>query len=94
MSALGTGLIAVGLGSAVGAWARWGLSAWLNPRFVFFPLGTFIANAIGGFLVGLAVAVFRQTPGIVARMAVISGDRIPWRLDDVLHVLGGSRRTD
>lgn len=52
------GVIAVGAGAAFGAWLRWGLTVWLNPRIPQFPLGTLAANLIGGYLVGLAVAYF------------------------------------
>jgi CrcB protein len=52
------GFVAVGAGAAMGAWLRWGLSAWLNPRVSHFPLGTLAANLIGGYLVGVAVAYF------------------------------------
>ncbi len=79
MNAIGNGFIAVGLGAAIGAWARWGLSAWLNPRLVFFPLGTFAANAIGGFLVGIAVACFVRHPELSPA----------WRLFAVTGFLGG-----
>jgi CrcB protein len=52
------GLVAVGFGAMLGAWLRWGLSAWLNPRAPEFPLGTLASNLIGGYLVGFAVAFF------------------------------------
>jgi CrcB protein len=52
------GLVAVGFGAVLGAWLRWGLSTWLNPRAPHFPLGTLAANLIGGYLVGFAVAFF------------------------------------
>ena len=52
------GLIAVGLGATIGAWLRWGLAVWLNPRVPHFPLGTLAANLVGGYLVGFAVAYF------------------------------------
>jgi CrcB protein len=52
------GLLAVGVGAMLGAWLRWGLSAWLNPRVPHFPLGTLAANLVGGYLVGFAVAFF------------------------------------
>ena len=48
----------MGTGAALGAWLRWGLAAWLNPRLPHFPLGTLAANLIGGYLVGFAVAYF------------------------------------
>ena len=70
---------AVGIGAALGAWARWGLSMWLNPRIAHFPLGTLTANLVGGYLVGIAVAYF------VARH-----DLPPeWRLFAVTGFLGG-----
>ena len=52
------GLVAVGFGAMLGAWLRWGLSAWLNGRVPHFPLGTLASNLIGGYLVGVAVAFF------------------------------------
>ena len=79
MNAIANGFIAVGLGAAIGAWARWGLSVWLNPRLVFFPLGTFAANAIGGLLVGIAVACFVRHPELSPA----------WRLFAVTGFLGG-----
>ena len=54
----GIGFIAVGVGAALGAWARWLLGLALNPLLVMLPLGTLAANLIGGYLVGVAVTVF------------------------------------
>lgn len=73
------GFAAVGIGAAIGAWLRWGLSIWLNPRLILFPLGTLAANLIGGFLVGLAVAYFMKHPEISPA----------WRLFAVTGFLGG-----
>lgn len=42
--------IAVGLGAALGAWIRWGLTAWLNPLNTQLPLGTLGSNLIGGIV--------------------------------------------
>jgi len=50
--------IAIAIGAVLGAWARWGLGLWLNPLFPPVPLGTLAANLVGGYLVGVAVAVF------------------------------------
>lgn len=52
------GFLAVGTGAALGAWLRWALGMALNPLFPTVPLGTLAANLIGGYLVGIAVAVF------------------------------------
>lgn len=72
-------LAAVGIGAALGAWLRWALSLWLNPRIVSFPLGTLASNLIGGYLVGIAVAYF-----------LVRADLPPhWRLFVVTGFLGG-----
>jgi CrcB protein len=70
---------AVGLGAALGAIARWQLSAWLNPLHQGIPLGTLAANLIGGYLVGMAVAWFAQHPDISPA----------WRLFAITGFLGG-----
>ena len=51
-------LIAIAVGAVLGAWLRYGLGLWLNPVFAAVPLGTLAANLVGGYLVGVAVAVF------------------------------------
>ncbi len=48
-------LIAIGVGAVLGAWARYGLALWMNGR-GWIPWGTFAANAVGGLLIGLAIA--------------------------------------
>ena len=55
-------LLAVALGAVLGAYARWGLSEWLNHLTPNVPLGTLTANAIGGYIVGVAIAWFAQHP--------------------------------
>lgn len=52
--------LSVGIGAAIGAWLRWGLSLWLNSPHDPVPYGTLAANLLGGYLVGLAVAYFAQ----------------------------------
>lgn len=71
--------IAVGIGAAIGAWLRWGLSLWLNPLHPSIPLGTLAANLGGGYLIGLAVAFFAQHPGLSPE----------WRLLLITGFLGG-----
>lgn len=67
-------VFAICLGACVGALARWGLGLWLNPGAVI-PLGTLAANLIGGYLVGVAVAIFQAMPHLdpVWRLAIITG---------------------
>jgi fluoride exporter len=49
---------AVGIGAAIGAWLRWGLSLLFNATLPALPLGTLIANLVGGYLIGLAMGFF------------------------------------
>jgi len=69
------GFIAVGCGAALGAWARWLLGLVLNPLFLAMPLGTLVANVLGGYLVGVAVGVFHLNSGlpVVLKLFVITG---------------------
>lgn len=52
-----TNLMAVGSGAALGAWCRWGLGLALNTVFPHLPLGTLIANLLGGFLMGTMIGM-------------------------------------
>jgi len=67
-------IFAICLGACVGALARWGLGLWLNPA-ALIPLGTLAANLIGGYLIGIAVAVFQAMPHLdpAWRLAIITG---------------------
>jgi len=69
------GFAAVGVGACVGAWLRWWLGNLLNAVFPSLPLGTLTANLLGGYLVGVAVALFNQHPGLPpeARLLIITG---------------------
>ncbi|HEY7986798.1 MAG TPA: fluoride efflux transporter CrcB [Methylophilaceae bacterium] len=66
---------AVGIGAAIGAWMRWGLSIWLNPVLPSLPLGTLSANLIGGYLIGIAAGFFANAPNLAPelRLLIITG---------------------
>lgn len=51
-----SGLSAIAIGAVLGAWLRFALSLWLNPKHTWLPWGTFAANAVGALLIGLALA--------------------------------------
>ena len=53
-----TAILAVSLGAALGALLRWGLGLGLNHLFPALPPGTLVANLVGGYLIGLALALF------------------------------------
>ena len=67
--------LAVALGSAVGALLRWGLGSGLNHLFPALPPGTLVANLLGGYLIGVAMACFAQAPQLAPewRLLVITG---------------------
>ena len=67
-------VIAICLGASLGALARWGLGLWLSPGGLI-PWGTLAANLIGGYLVGVCVAVFQALPALdpVWRLALVTG---------------------
>jgi CrcB protein len=48
----------IGLAAALGAWSRWGIGILLNAMYPLFPLGTLIANLIGGYLTGISMGAF------------------------------------
>jgi fluoride exporter len=53
-------LIAVGAGAALGAWLRWGLGLWFNHLHPSVPVGTLLANLLGGYVIGICVEFFGQ----------------------------------
>ena len=67
-------VLAICIGACLGALARWSLALWLNPGAVL-PFGTLVANLIGGYLVGVCVAVFESLPHLdpVWRLALVTG---------------------
>jgi fluoride exporter len=62
-------------GASLGALARWRLSLWLNTGTHWLPMGTLAANLLGGWLIGLLVAIFQAQPEIdpVWRLALVTG---------------------
>lgn len=68
-------IVAIAIGSALGALLRWALSVNFNLRFTAIPPGTLLANLIGGYVVGLAIAYFSTAPAIAPewRLFIITG---------------------
>ncbi|MCI5850988.1 MAG: fluoride efflux transporter CrcB [Sutterellaceae bacterium] len=68
-------LLSVGLGAAIGASLRWGLSYLLNSRWDAMPLGTLACNLSGAFAIGCAVAALIQHPEVppLARLFLVTG---------------------
>lgn len=72
MSALASAL-AVAVGAAFGALARWQAGVWLNPVWAGFPLGTLFVNALGGLLIGMAFVWLQRHPSEVLRLLLVTG---------------------
>ena len=70
---MGAGM-AICIGASVGALARWGLGLWLSPGGLI-PWGTLAANLLGGYLIGICIAVFQAMPHIdpVWRLLLVTG---------------------
>lgn len=72
-------VLAICVGACAGALARWQLALWLNPATAVagttLPLGTLAANLIGGYLIGVCVAVFQALPQLdpAWRLALVTG---------------------
>jgi CrcB protein len=68
-------VFAIALGAALGALLRWLLGLKLNAIFPTIPPGTLAANLIGGYVIGLAIALFAALPGLAPewRLLVVTG---------------------
>lgn len=74
-----TAVIAISLGAALGALSRWGLAVGMNHLFPALPPGTLVANVVGGYLIGVAVALFAHQSALPPE----------WRLFVITGFLGG-----
>ena len=67
-------VLAICIGACVGALARWQLSLQFNNNGLL-PWGTLYANLIGGYLIGVCVAVFQALPELdpLWRLLLVTG---------------------
>lgn len=67
-------VIAICTGASLGALLRWQLGIWLTAQ-GHLAWGTFAANAIGGYGIGLAIAWLDTSPQLdpIWRLAIITG---------------------
>lgn len=68
-------VVAICGGASLGALARWQLGRWLSPSDALLPWGTLVANAAGGYLVGVCMGVLPQWPDLhpAWRLACVTG---------------------
>jgi CrcB protein len=74
-----TAVIGISLGAALGALLRWLFALKFNALYPSIPLGTLLANLVGGYLIGLALVFFAAKTTIAPE----------WRLFVVTGFLGG-----
>ncbi|MFT4554672.1 MAG: CrcB protein [Chlamydiales bacterium] len=65
----------VGAGAVLGAWLRWMCGIFFNPIFPTLPLGTVVANLLGGLLMGVMIEITRTHTYIpeITRLALTTG---------------------
>ena len=67
-------IFAICLGASLGALSRWGLGLWLSNG-TGLPWGTLASNLIGGYLIGVCIALFQSMPQLdpVWKLAIVTG---------------------
>ena len=67
-------IVAICIGACLGALSRWGLGLWLSAG-ASLPWGTLAANLIGGYLIGVFIALFQALPQLdpAWKLAIITG---------------------
>lgn len=68
-------LLVIAIGASLGAWLRWFLGMKLNALFPAIPPGTLVANMVGGYIIGLAMAFLAVSPSLSPewRLLIITG---------------------
>ncbi|WP_248741392.1 MULTISPECIES: fluoride efflux transporter CrcB [unclassified Pseudomonas] len=68
-------LLVIAVGASLGAWLRWLLGMKLNALFPAIPPGTVVANMVGGYIIGLAIAFLAASPSLSPewRLLIITG---------------------
>lgn len=68
-------ILSVSIGAAIGALLRWWLGGMLNYIYPPIPLGTLTSNLVGGFLMGIFMAVTKDHLFLPesARLAITTG---------------------
>jgi fluoride exporter len=72
-------VLVISAGASAGAVLRWIFGVGLNSLFPTIPPGTLLSNLVGGYLVGVAVAVFAANGALAPE----------WRLFIITGFLGG-----
>ena len=68
-------VVAICVGASLGALLRWWFGTQLNSLFPTVPPGTLVANLVGGYVVGVAIAFFALYSAVAPewRLLIITG---------------------
>ncbi|MEI6242336.1 MAG: fluoride efflux transporter CrcB [Chlamydiota bacterium] len=68
-------IVSICIGASSGALLRWWFGIIFNSYFPTIPLGTLIANLLGGFLMGIFIGISKIFPFIpeTVRLAIVTG---------------------
>ena len=68
-------VVAIAVGAVLGALLRWHLGNRLNALFPSVPPGTLLANLVGAYVIGVAMAFFAAAPSIPPewRLMIVTG---------------------
>jgi CrcB protein len=89
-----TSILVISVGAALGALLRWYLAARFNQIFPQLPPGTLAANLLGGYLIGIAMAVFLAFPALSPQWRLLTVTGFLWALSTIAsHVIGSVAMT-
>lgn len=68
-------ILVIAIGATLGALLRWALGLKFNALYPAIPPGTLAANLIGGYVIGVAIALFAALPSLSPewRLFIITG---------------------
>ncbi|HJV94837.1 MAG TPA: fluoride efflux transporter CrcB [Albitalea sp.] len=68
-------VVAISVGASLGALLRWGFGNRFNLLFTTIPPGTLVANLVGGYIIGVAIAFFAAYAAVAPewRLFIITG---------------------
>lgn len=68
-------IVAICIGASLGALLRWWFGTQLNALFPTVPPGTLVANLVGGYIIGVAIAFFATYTAVAPewRLLIVTG---------------------
>ena len=74
-------------GAGLGGLARYVAGTWIMAKYGGrFPLGTFVINITGAFLIGVLMTLLTETIPSASPLAAVSGGGVAWRVHHVLEL--------